>query len=159
MMRIRKIIVPVDFSDESALALEWAVRLAKEEPDGTLFLVHVLPNAPVFPDPFSAVAWTPAAMAELARDVDERLTDLQARIPPPLTSKAIRVSGPFPDAVCAVAAREGADLVVMTTHGRHGLKRVLHPNATEAVVRNAGCPVLVLHLNPAQNEMAKASIG
>jgi nucleotide-binding universal stress UspA family protein len=46
MMKLKKILVPVDFSKEAELAVEWAVKLGKEERNAVIFLLHVLLPTP-----------------------------------------------------------------------------------------------------------------
>ncbi len=54
------------------------------------------------------------------------------------------ISGAPADAIVRFAQQEGVDLIVMSTHGRTGLRRVLMGSVSEAVVRHAHCPVLTL---------------
>lgn len=152
MMRLKKILVPIDFSKEAELAIEWAVKLAKEEKEGTIILLHNL--APIIMLPESGY--------EVGRLIEDRLKqakeDLEAwqeKIPPPLTSVAYCAQGELVEEVVNVCNKDDVDLVVMTTQGRHGISRVVHPNVTEKVVRTAPCPVLVLHLNPKMEALAK----
>jgi nucleotide-binding universal stress UspA family protein len=58
--------------------------------------------------------------------------------------------------VVYLCGKEKIDLVVMTTHGRQGLTRIVHPNLSEKIVRTAPCPVLVLHLNPRTEKAVKS---
>jgi energy-coupling factor transporter ATP-binding protein EcfA2 len=54
------------------------------------------------------------------------------------------VAGFYPTSIYQNAARKGADLIIMSTHGRTGLRRALIGSVAEGIVRNAACPVLVV---------------
>lgn len=143
MLKFKRILVPVDFSTESHLALEWAVRLGQQQGDEVaIYLLHVVPFAPVMPEDG---LWPDVSTAQID-DGLERLRDWQSRIPPPLSSVPICALGNPIDEIKRLCALESIDLVVMTTHARQGLSRALRPNLTEKVIRVAPCPVLVLHL-------------
>jgi nucleotide-binding universal stress UspA family protein len=153
MMRLKNILVPVDFSKESELAVEWAVKLAREENDATLYLLHTFPPVVVGPD-----LMYNAEMVDLQRkQLKEHLESWRRKVPPPLSSVTLYTEGDLVTDICAVCNNENIDLVVMTTHGRRGLSRVAHPNATEKVVRLAPCPVLALHLSSKMQETAKTT--
>jgi len=154
MLKLKKILVPVDFSKEAELALEWAVKLAKEEREATIYLLRVLAWIPIT-EPGSVDI---TRIVEAERDVaKKKLEAWRRKIPPPLSSEGIIVDGNLVREIVATCEKNGIDLVVMTTHGRHGLKRLAHPNVSEQVVRDAPCPVLVLHLTPKMRRVAKAA--
>jgi nucleotide-binding universal stress UspA family protein len=87
-------------------------------------------------------------------NAEELIEDWRLKIPPPLSSIAMVGCGDGVQEIARVCEKENIDLVVMTTHGRRGLARLVHPNLSEKVVRNAHCPVLVLHLNAKMEAMA-----
>ncbi|MCG3203680.1 MAG: putative universal stress protein [Elusimicrobia bacterium] len=152
MMRLKKILVPVDFSKEAELAVKWAVKLAKEENKSTIYLLNVL-----YP-----IAYVPEVgydieniVKDQIREAKEKLKKWQKIIPPQLISKTLCVEGDLAKIVQILCEKENIDLVVMTTRGRRGLSRVAHPNVSEKIVRTAPCPVLVLHLNPKMEMLAK----
>jgi nucleotide-binding universal stress UspA family protein len=138
MLAVRTILHPTDFSgpSRSALGLAWA--LARDY-GARLIVVHVVAPpvvvsaegvAPLNPDEFRA-----AAREELGRlavpcadvPVERRLEEGDA------AAEILR------------AARESnADLIVMGTHGRTGLSRLLMGSVAEQVVRRASCPVLTV---------------
>ena len=63
------------------------------------------------------------------------------------------IAGYCPAAIYEATAREGADLIVVSTHGRTGLRRALIGSVAESTVRHAGCPVVVV---PSFARMRKA---
>ena len=151
MMRLRKILVPVDFSDESELAVEWAVKLGREEAEATIYLLNVLVPVPVMEGGMKVDSVVRAER----RNARGRLEEWRRHVPPPLTSNVKVGEFGIVEDVLETCAAEDIDLVVMTTHGRRGLSRLAHPNLTERIVREAPCPVLVLHLNPKMEALAK----
>lgn len=147
MFNANRILVPVDFSPESELALEWAIRIAKEEPEGMIALCHVLPNTimPVGPE---AVAFDYSDYFEQEKKAaTKKLKELRARVPKRIFSSVSVGSGAIASEIQSFCEKQCIDLVVMTTRARKGLSRLLHGSTTEETVRLAPCPVLVLHLN------------
>jgi nucleotide-binding universal stress UspA family protein len=128
--------VPTDFSEPSVAALEVAAALARVQ-RGELLIVHVSPE----PDGGSAAA---RALDEDTRALQRLLEETRprdARVP----LRHLGLHGDDTAAVIVAAAeREGADLIVIATHGRSGLSRLLLGSVAEAVVRTAECPVLTL---------------
>jgi nucleotide-binding universal stress UspA family protein len=132
------VIVPIDFSHKSLEAVGTALTLVKE-PSG-VHVVHVLPDtSPTDP----GVAWSIVDKASRVRHVEqalaEQLSDDQY--------KGIETKVAFGDPgreITAYAEKAKADLIVIPSHGRTGLKRLLIGSVAERVVRLAHCPVLVL---------------
>ncbi|MHA3775233.1 universal stress protein [Verrucomicrobiota bacterium sgz303538] len=141
-MNLQKIIVPVDFSEPSLKALDVAQALA-ERFGASLHFVHI-----VEPTPFmTSLPELPIVMpdSDVAKHWDEMLTRLtreraEGNIK---TSSEVRL-GKASDEIVAIAEKSGADMLVIATHGRTGLKRVLMGSTAERVVRHAPCPVLVV---------------
>jgi nucleotide-binding universal stress UspA family protein len=143
-----KILVATDFSDDSNHALAFAEELARRF-SAEMLLMHVdQPLAPVMVSELSP-GLDIGAMSRIAeeqrllalRELDmltARLRDsgLKAR-------GLLKVGAPFLEIVHA-AYVEGADLIVLGTHGRTGLAHVLLGSVAERVVRKAHCPVLTI---------------
>lgn len=147
----RDILVPIDFSQNSFHGLAYAVELA-ERLGARLTLVHV--TEPAVP-PLDG-AWVPAdaesherarqQLAELAHDRAGRLEVVTE----------VRLGNP-PDEIDEAARRHQSDLIIMSTHGYTGLKQVLLGGITEAVIRRAPCPVLVVRSHPVSEAARLAS--
>ena len=134
----RTIVVTTDFSSNSAVAIPPAIELACRF-DGRVVLVHALEGAS--PDP-EAVALELEAMAAMAR---EQLQEFGAReIGGKAPWEAEVVFGPAYLAITDAALRRHADLIVIATHGRTGLKHLLLGSVAERVARSAACPVLTV---------------
>lgn len=139
MLKVLRVLVPIDFSKESDLALEWAVMIAGKTRGATVYLLHVLPPAV---SGFGSIAY----QAE-EEELRKKLEAAQNRIPSDIISFAMIDQGPIPAAVSKLCEAKDIDLVIMTTRGRRGLKHFLPESTTEETIRAAPCPVLVLHLN------------
>lgn len=141
---MRKILVPIDFSDASERAVIYAAALARRL-HASLHLVHVLELSMVNRPQFDYEADMPALRERLYQDARRRLGELAAR----LGGDALRVStevrtGEPNTCITDAEIDYGADLVIMSTHGRSGLSHLLLGSVTEQVIRTAQCPVLVL---------------
>ena len=143
MLRFDLIVVPTDFSDRSLRALDYAVGLA-DSFNARLEVVYVHETLP----PISDVAWQ-GDFGDADRDAITRaeasLNELiKERVPGHVDVKGAVVSGQTAKEIIKYAERDNADLIVMSTHGRTGLKHALMGSVTEQVVREAPCPVMAL---------------
>ncbi len=129
-----KILVPTDYSNCSIAALKQAGVLARGA-GGTLVIMHVVENGSV-PDPKTEQDPSHQEMARLLQSFSESN--------PPLRYEERYVEGIPVSAILSVAAEEKADLIVMGTTGRSGLKRLILGSVAEEVTRRAPCPVLTL---------------
>jgi nucleotide-binding universal stress UspA family protein len=132
------ILVPTDFSEISQRALEYAKVIARQA-NSELVLVHV--NTPVaLIDPCEA-AWIDESGIQSQRE--EQLEQSGAALRSGgYRARAISVTGPLYDELLSLAQLYKADLIVLGTHGKKGLERLLLGSDAEAVLRQAGCPVL-----------------
>ena len=140
---IRNIIVPVDFSDCSLAALKYGIRFAKQR-GGRITVVHVVDLGPVL----MTSGWDYQApyyfKAADRRDRGCMQTFLKRIDPQGVSVKALAVAGYCPAAIRDIAIKRGADLIIMSTHGRTGLRRAVMGSVAEETVRHAPCPVLVV---------------
>ncbi|QDU93962.1 universal stress protein [Lignipirellula cremea] len=132
------IVVPVDFSADAFAALDLAIETANAASDITV--VHVLPHlSPMEP----GVAWKTVDDEKRAQHVREafekRLTDAKYEG----LNYHVVVGDPG-RSIADFAAKKGADLIVVPSHGRSGLQEILLGSVAERVVRLAHCPVLVI---------------
>jgi len=139
------ILVPTDFSKSSILALEAANLLARQN-DAKVTLVHVYEprgvlfgGEPGLEDGHAVNKELEAKIhAELEKVARERFPDV-AKIKTALVISESAVKG-----IVEYAERENVDLIVLATHGRTGLSRMMIGSVAEKVVRHASCPVLTL---------------
>jgi nucleotide-binding universal stress UspA family protein len=158
-MPMTTILVPVDFSDGSMAALDLAADVAKAR-SATLHLLHAVDKVH-FPKTVQteyAAAANPTAL--LKRESAAAMAELE-RVAAPLRRRRVKLElstpiGPAAETIVKRAKRIGADLIVMGTHGRTGLLRVLMGSVAEEVVRNATCPVTTLRLKPGRTAGKRA---
>jgi nucleotide-binding universal stress UspA family protein len=145
-MMIRNILVPIDFSEMSIEAIKTATRLARRF-GASVHLAHVrqfayasgfLPAPPM--DPFPVMPNEQDAEKNAAKDLHVLARDCDV---PSATCHAIS-GGPAFDEICRVAQNIAADLIVMPTHGRTGLKHVFLGSTAERIVQHSPCPVFVV---------------
>jgi universal stress protein A len=135
-MAIKRILVPVDFSQDSLNALNSARGLARQF-DAELLLLHVI--APIDLITVSDV------FEEQRRAGDAAFTRIGADLRAAGQRFRVMVKAGVPSRVIVdTAKRTGADLIVMGTHGRTGLAHMLIGSVAEKVVRTATCPVLAV---------------
>lgn len=143
MGEIKKILSPVDFSETSEHALRYAIDLASKV-GATIDVVHVY-QLPTYALPDGAILAQPEFVASLTTELQKQLDDLLRRYSGHDVTLAGRLTEgtPFSE-VTRIAAKEGADMIVMGTHGRTGLKHLLLGSVAERVVRTAKVPVLTV---------------
>jgi nucleotide-binding universal stress UspA family protein len=140
-MKVRKLLFPTDFSDGASLALRAAVELAADN-DAELILVHVWHPPYVGPE----VMFPDVLAADLRRESERELDRVKTEVVRhgfERVRTVFLVGTPWNEIV-HYAERHAVDLIVMGTHGRSGIKRVLLGSVAERVVRHASCPVLVV---------------
>jgi nucleotide-binding universal stress UspA family protein len=137
----RTILVPTDLGDPAEQAFDYAIALAAQL-GARIVLLYVLRPAPLGLVEMGAVVTEGA--------VDSMLTAAQAELDRRAARGGVAVdtlvrTGEAHDVILQVAAEARADLIVMGTHGRRGIRRLLLGSVAEAVVRSAPCPVLTMH--------------
>lgn len=145
MISITRILVPVDLSELSERALAYAAELAEKFAAQLTILYVVAEPAAVLPDMMMPVPVAAPDLDDLTAAGKQSLADLIAannlgRLNP---QAEVRI-GDAGEEIVAAAADLSADLVVIGTHGRGGLKHLLLGSVAEQVVRKAPCPVLTV---------------
>jgi len=135
----KKVLVPVDFSDESLEAVDVALSLV----DGTtnLHVIHVGPKV-VAGDP--GFGWQPleelTRRGQIANTMTECVNQPSKR---GITKLHVAFGDPGSE-IARFAEENGMELIVIPSHGRSGLARVWLGSVAERVLRLAHCPVLIL---------------
>ena len=137
MTHIKKVLAPIDFSAYSDHAFEIAWSLARDYA-GSLVLLHVVPPPIVTPE-------SGYVMSTLDES-DEALKKLRQMkcAGPAVPVECVGRMGDAATEILDVARKSNCDLIVIGTHGRTGLRRLLMGSVAEAVLRNAPCPVLTV---------------
>ena len=160
MQNIRRILVPIDFSACSRAAIDYAAFLARSF-EASIDLLHVREPPPLFsPEMVMLMPGDrPGTLTEFAAspggtECKSLLAELELlRIP----VRGRLESGPIAETVVEVA--DDYDLIVMGTHGRTGLTRLVLGSVAEQVVRHARCPVLTVRApSPAARRVVESEV-
>jgi nucleotide-binding universal stress UspA family protein len=142
--RIKRIVVATDFSDLSQEAIETAVAFAREW-GATLDLVHVASELSYAIPPPMDVMSLPLDMAAVLRDASKHMSDVEERVRQQgVACESAVLVGRADTEIVDHATQTHADLIVLGTHGRHGLPHALLGSVAEKVVQHAHCPVLTI---------------
>lgn len=144
--QLRRILLPTDFSGCANYALPYAAAIARAT-RATIICVHVV--EPVVP----TVGYSGLAEPLPIADVSEQLEDSAERELPRLAERdecagldiqEVIAHGDAAAEIVRLAGEREVDLIVISSHGRTGLGRIIFGSTAEAVVRHATCPVLVV---------------
>jgi len=145
-MKLRSILLPTDFSECASYALSYAASLARDA-GAAIVCVHVVES--VMP----TVGYTGITEPLPVSDISDQLEDSATRELPKIADseecagleiEEVIAHGDPASEIVRVARERGVDLIVISSHGRTGLGRILFGSTAEAVVRHASCPVLVV---------------
>lgn len=151
-MEIKSILLPTDFSECGNYALSYAASLARRF-GASIICINVI--EPIVPTVGYSGMTEPLPIA----DITEQLEDSAERELPKLAEcdectgidvEELVVHGEASSEIVRVAKERQVDLIVISSHGRTGLGRILFGSTAESVVRHASCPVLVV--KPPQEE-------
>jgi nucleotide-binding universal stress UspA family protein len=160
MMSFERILCPVDFSDPSRRALNYAVALSTWY-SAPLTVLHAVANVPVFEvtAPFGPLGTPPVMLKD--PDVEEERAELRRFIASaagtPSVELVVETADTCPEILRQAIDRK-VDLIVMGTHGRSGLSHVLLGSVAEKIIRNASCPILVVPPHAAEVEGVGAAV-
>jgi nucleotide-binding universal stress UspA family protein len=149
MSAYKRILTAVDGSRASNQGLREAIRLAKAE-RARLFVLHVVDEYPAFAlvDGLMGAAITTDMVGALREGGKRVLAKaLALSLKHKLQAKGIlreRIGGPAAGPIVGEARKVGADLIVLGTHGRRGMRRMVLGSDAELVVRTARVPVLLV---------------
>ena len=146
----KRILVAVDGSPESSAGLDSAVALASDQ-QATLLALHVIDDGSL-PINFDGALCPPSyvdAYAEAMRTIGRKILDRTQKVARANSVKVdcilVRSGGiSVAEVIVAQGRKLNADIIVLGTHGRRGLKRVLMGSDAEQVVREANVPVLLV---------------
>ncbi|PTL85667.1 universal stress protein [Vitiosangium sp. GDMCC 1.1324] len=143
-----RILVPLDLMEGSRNIVDYAIQLARPF-NASIEVMHAWePPQYVAPDLLvAAPGWNPQSLEKTALDAARK--ELETLIgsfkgPVPITHR-LEVGEPA-GAILRVAELGGFELIVMGTHGRRGLPRLLLGSVAQKVITRAKCPVLTLHV-------------
>lgn len=144
MLNFERILCPVDFSEFSVRAYDYARSLAQHY-GAELYVEHVIPPLiaayPYYalPDSFDGVSWN------LRTDAEKHLREFtESHNRNGLNPKLVIEEGQIPQSILSLASEKSIDLIVMGTHGWQGMDHFLLGSVAEKILRKAKCPVLVV---------------
>jgi len=144
MLSIKTILAPIDFSETSSRALDYAVELAAQL-KAAVSVVHFY-EIPVYAFPEGAVITPPDIAADLADKAQKSLgAAVAARKGRGVEISGTLANGAVREEILGFAKEAKADLIVMGTHGRRGLPRAILGSVAESVIRMSTIPVLTIH--------------
>lgn len=157
MITYKHILCPLDFGDLTNDSLFTANDLAQHY-GAVLHLVHVIPPLmiapasvgvlapPLDPTPVGAMAFNSTAyLRQLETEAHKRMQELvELHVSPEVTLKTTIVHGVVSTQIVEIAEAEGADLIVIATHGRSRLRHLLFTSTYDLVIRRTKVPVLTV---------------
>jgi nucleotide-binding universal stress UspA family protein len=151
-VKVRSILLPTDFSDCANFALPYAAGIARAT-GASLLCVHVVET--VVPAVGYSGMSEPLPIADISEQLEESAEREMPRVAAceecaGLNVEEMIVHGDAATEIVRVAREKRVDLIVVSSHGRTGLGRILFGSTAEAIVRHATCPVLVV--KPPQEE-------
>jgi universal stress protein A len=152
-IELGRILVPIDFSEHSKKALQYAIPFAEQFKASVDLLYVVEPT--VYPADFSfGQVGFPSVEDELRhRGGDELEGLIQREIGTRVPARRVVRTGKAFNEIDQYAKEQSVDLIIIATHGHSGVEHVLFGSTAEKVVRHAPCPVLVVRL--AEKEFVK----
>ncbi|GAB5541053.1 MAG: universal stress protein [Sandaracinaceae bacterium] len=141
MPEIRRILVPVDFSEPSENALDYAIELAAKF-GADVQAIHAY-QLPVYALPDGAMMAGPEFTTKVTAELQKALEELASRKSGVKLETHLLEGIPYKEVV-RMTEELDADLVVMGTHGRTGLKHLLLGSVAERVVRSSKVPVITV---------------
>lgn len=143
----KRILVPLDGSDFSFRAAEYAINLAKLT-GGEIICVHAIGNLPYIEYMAPTGLTVPSYIQEAKKQTEEWFSQVKSKA----AKQGVKVRAAetifnlpsVAEPIINYASEQKADLIVIGTRGRSGLKRLVLGSVASAVVAHAGCPVLVV---------------
>jgi len=144
VLTLRRILVPVDFTETSDRALAYAIDLARKF-EASITIVHAY-QIPVYAFPEGAYITGADVAAQISTAAQSRLDALvETQKVSGVPLEAVLRDGVAWEEINAVATEHQADLIIIGTHGRRGLMRALLGSVAENVIRTTTLPVLIIH--------------
>jgi nucleotide-binding universal stress UspA family protein len=144
MLPWKLILSPTDFSEASFEALRRANELA-ERFGSELLVLYIVPPVPTLPPDPSYAFELPEYEEALQSNAEERLQETVSQyVSDSVKARSMVGYGDAPTEIVRAADEEGADLIVISTHGLTGWRHLVFGSVTGKVVRTSACPVLTI---------------
>lgn len=143
MSMFSKILCPVDFSDASPAIAKTAREFAKKF-DAEIVAVYVAPSMIQYEIFDLPAASLPQLVGDIVSGAEKTMTEFVSTHFGGVRASGKVVSGDAAEAIVSLAQSEGADIIIMATHGRQGLNRLLFGSVAEKVVKTSPIPVMTI---------------
>ncbi len=145
MIDVKKILFPVDFTSSSKKVLPFAKFLA-DKLGASLHLVHVVRGAEDFAGFDMGAAWYASFEQELIKGAEKAMDRfIQEELEGKEDVSWSVVMGDVVEEILKEVEKIGADMIVIGTHGRKGLEKIVFGSVAREVVIKASCPVLTVN--------------
>ncbi len=145
MVEIRTILVPVDFSEVAPILAKWAKGFAKQL-NAKIILTYILEDLSTYEGIFVDLKTLTELENTLYEGAKKSMEDfLKEHFSDFPDVEPVLEKGDVVETILRVAQEKGADLIVIGTHGRKGLDRILFGSVAEGVVKNSPIPVVTLN--------------
>ncbi len=143
MTMFSKILCPVDFSEASPAIAKTARELAQKF-DAEIIVVYVAPSMIQYEIFDLPAASLPQLVGDIVSGAEKTMNEFVTTHFTDVRATGKVVSGDAAEAIVNLSQSEGADLIVMATHGRQGLNRLLFGSVAEKVVKTSPIPVMTI---------------
>ncbi len=142
MNELRKILIPIDFSEHSLNALEYA-KLFAGKFNAELILLNIVEPV-VFTADLTMGQVIPSIESELYQKSEEKVKELVDSLRNKFNVRGVVKIGRPHVEIIEFAKDEGVDLIIIGSHGHTGVEQLLFGSTAEKVIRKASCPVLII---------------
>ncbi|MGE4553680.1 MAG: universal stress protein [Desulfovibrionaceae bacterium] len=143
MVDIKRILCAVDFSDQSAHVADYARTLAKAL-DADVLVLYVAPSLSQYVGFKVPAAAIDDFVGEIVHGAESTMTEFVVKNFEGVEADGRVITGYAAEEILDTAAKEGVGMIVMGTHGRKGIDRILFGSVAEKVVKSAKCPVVTI---------------
>ena len=154
MIALKRVLIPVDFGENSAQVLHYGLDLAKKF-DAEVHLLHIIEDrAAIAAGPDGFYRLPGETVVEMVEETQKKLEEVEFPEGFQEMGRTCHVSegAPFVE-IIQYAKKHDIDLIVMGTHGKTGIVHMLMGSVAERVVRKAPCPVLTIRPSDLKFEM------
>jgi nucleotide-binding universal stress UspA family protein len=151
MVEIKRILCCVDLSDFSPAVADYAVSLARRLDAGVLF-AYVAPSLSQYVGFHVPPSSIDSFVNEIVAGAEGAMNKFIAEHCQGVPCQGRIITGYAAEEILALAAAENFDMIVMGTHGRKGIDRILFGSVAEKVVKSAKCPVLTIRPSEPQQD-------
>jgi nucleotide-binding universal stress UspA family protein len=145
MVEIKRILVPVDFSEVAPILAKWAKGFAKQL-NAKIILTYILEDLSTYEGIFVDLKTLTELENTLYEGAKKSMEDfLKEHFSDFTDVEPVLEKGDVVETILRVAQEKGADLIVIGTHGRKGLDRILFGSVAEGVVKNSPIPVVTIN--------------